>query len=199
MTRGMTNRVALLSGAVIASVGFVSPSFVASSKSLLVFSLPMLFVGAGVVIASIPYGNLFIKEAPPDQFGPVTSARTTVGQFFYSIGIAVSTIVIDKLTRGGVVAKLEAPGVPPSQTGEGIDAVTAYAAQSTAPTTSLGQEALRDATASYASAFGTMMVITGVLCLIAGLIAFALLKRASIHDEQSATPSKPAAAPATAS
>ena len=63
------------------------------------------------------------------------------------------------------------------------DAVTTYAAPSTAPTTSLGQEALADATASYGVAFAPMMYITAALVLIAGIVGFVLLKRAGEHAD----------------
>ena len=63
--------------------------------------------------------------------------------------------------------------------------MTTYAAQSTAPTTSLGKEALADATASYGAAFATMMYITAVLVLLGGIAGFVLLKRAAEHaDDQ---------------
>jgi len=71
----------------------------------------------------------------------VTSSRTTIGQFFFAIGFSISTVAIDKLTVGGTLHRLSAAGVPPTQTSTGLDAVTAYAAKSTAPTTSLGHQA----------------------------------------------------------
>jgi len=153
--------------------------------------LPGLVVaGAGVVIAAVPFGNLILKEAPAEYYGPVTSSRTTIGQFLYSIGFAVSTVMIDKLTVGGTVNKLAAAGVPPQQVGTGLDAVTAYAAKSTTPTTSLGKQALADAVTSYGSAFATTMVIAAVICLAAGVIGFLILQRNHNHAEREPEPVK---------
>ena len=76
--------------------------------------------GAGAVIAAVPYGSLILKEAPAKYFGAVASSRLTFGQFFYAMGIAISTIVIDKLTIGGTTAKLEAAGVSAQQVGTGL-------------------------------------------------------------------------------
>ena len=174
-----------LLGGGVSAVGLVILGLTHSGTSIWVFLPGEFLVGAGVVIAAVPYGSLILKEAPAKYFGPVASSRLTFGQFFYAVGFAASTIVIDKLTLGGTTAKLEAAGVPATQVGTGLDAVTTYAAQSTAPTTSLGKEALADATASYGAAFATMMYITAVLVLLGGIAGFVLLKRAAEHaDDQ---------------
>jgi MFS family permease len=184
MTRGMSNRVALLIGAVSTSAGFVLLAVFHTSQSFLGFLPGLILVGGGVVIAAIPFGNLILKEAPAAFYGPVTSSKTTIGQFFYSIGFAVSTVVIDKMTRGGTVGRLEAAGVPPQQVGTGLDAVNAYASRGTTPKTSLGKEALADAVTSYGGAFATMMVIAGAVVLVAGVIGFLILRRHHAHAER---------------
>lgn len=202
MTKGMSNRLALLIGTITTATGFALLALFHSSHGIVGFLPGLILTGGGVVICAIPFGNLILKEAPAEYYGPVTSSRTTMGQFFYSIGFAVSTVVIDKLTLGGTVAKLEAAGVPPQQIGTGLDAVTAYASSSTAPQTSLGKKALADAVGSYGGAFATMMIIAAVVCLAAGLVGFLILKRnahrADAHPAPVVDPSQVAAGPATA-
>ena len=129
----------------------------------------------------------------------MSSSRLTFGQFFYAMGLASSTIVIDKITFGGTVAKLEAAGVPATQVGTGLDAVTTYAAQSTAPTTSLGKEALADATASYGVGFATMMYITAVLMVLGGVVGYLLLRRAAEHADDQTVESVKNPAPSSSS
>ena len=179
----MPARTVLLLGGVVSAVGLVLLGLTHSGTSFLTFLPGEILVGGGVVIAAVPYGSLILKEAPAKYFGPVSSSRLTFGQFFYALGFAASTIVIDKMTIGGTVSQLEAAGVPATQVGTALDAVTTYAAQSTAPTTSLGQEALADATASYGTAFATMMFITAILVLLGGILGFILLKRAGDHAD----------------
>lgn len=188
MTKGMTNRLALLIGAITTTVGFTLLAVFHSSTSLLGFAPGLILTGAGVVICAIPFGNLILKEAPAEYYGPVTSSRTTMGQFFYSIGFAVSTVVIDKLTIGGTVERLDAAGVPPQQIGTGLDAVTAYASRSTAPETSLGKAALADAVSSYGTSFATMMVIAAAVCIVAGLVGFTILKRNAAREQSHPAP-----------
>jgi hypothetical protein len=50
-----------------------------------------------------------------------------------------------------------------------------YASEGTAPTTSAGRAALRDAVVSYGHAFSTMFLIAGGLTLVVGIVAFVLL------------------------
>jgi hypothetical protein len=70
---------------------------------------------------------------------------------------------------------MEHAGVPANQLSTGLDAVTVYASKGTAPTTSAGQSALKDAVVSYGHAFSAMFFIAGGLTLVAGIAAFVLL------------------------
>ena len=177
MLRGLSNRAAVVIGSAMVAVGFSYTAVFHDSKSLLVFTPGLILGGAGVIILSLPYGNLIISEAPPKYFGPVTSSRTTIGQFFYSMGLAVSTVIVDRITTGGVVAKLEAAGVPATQTGQGLDAVSAYARNSTSPTTPLGKDALTDAAASYGFGYAVATIVSVVIAVLCAAIVFVLLGR----------------------
>lgn len=177
MARGMTNRTAGLIGGSTTVVGFVLLGLLHSSTSLLGFLPGLICVGAGVVITAVPFGNLILREAPAKFLGPVSSARTTAGQFAYTLGFALSTVLIDKLTTGGIVSRLTDAGVPPNQVSTGLDAVTVYAANGTQPSTSLGQQALADAVTSYGGAFRTTMLIVAVAIAAATLGATVLLRK----------------------
>lgn len=184
ISKGMTNRTAGLIGGAFAATGLVLIAVSHSSTSLTGFVPGMVLTGAGVVIAAVPFGNLILREAPPKFLGPVSSSRTTFGQFAYTLGFAASTVMIDRLTTGGTTAKLEAAGVPADQLGTGLDAVTTYASQGTRPDTSLGKEALGDAGASYGTAFQTTMLITAAVIVVATVLAWWLLR----HGEGEAKP-----------
>jgi hypothetical protein len=156
------------------------------------------------VVAAVPFGNLVLREAPAKYLGPVSSARTTAGQFFYTMGFALSTVMIDKLTTGGTVDRLTAAGVPANQLSTGLDAVNVYASAGTQPTTSVGKQALADAALSYGSAFRTAMLVTAVAIAIVTVIATVLLRKgegtpqpAHEGDTDSATEAAPVTASAT--
>ncbi len=175
MTRGLTARTTVLAGGVVSAAGFVLLATSHGSTSLLGFLPGLVLTGAGVIIAAVPFGSLILAEAPERYLGPVSSSRTTFGQFFYTIGFSVSAVVIDRLTDGGVVQRMEHAGVPANQLSTGLDAVSVYASNGTAPTTSAGRVAIRDAVVSYGHAFSTMFLLAGGLTLVAGVVAFVLL------------------------
>ena len=170
MGRGLSNRAAGVAGGALASSGFVVLALSHASSSLVGFIPGSVLVGAGVVVAAVPFGTLILREAPPGFLGPVSSSRTTFGQFFYTLGFALSTVSIDRLTTGGTTARLEAAGVPANQLSTGLDAVNTYASAGTRPDTALGQQALADATSSYGNAFMvTFLVLGGVIGVVTAL------------------------------
>ena len=177
MTRGLSAGAVVGIGGLTSAAGSALLALLHSSTSLWGFLPGSVLLGAGVIIASLPYGTLIISQADARFFGPVTSARTTIGQFYYAAGLALSTVLVDRLTTGGTVRRLTEAGVPPTQTGQGLDAVTAFAADGTQPDTALGQQALSAATSSYADGFVVTMLISAVLALVIGGIGWHLLRR----------------------
>lgn len=65
--------------------------------------------------------------------------------------------------------------MPQSQTGQGIDAVTAYVNTGAQPATEIGYQALQAAPAAYLSAFSVVMFITAGAVLAAGVVSYLLL------------------------
>ncbi|MEX0768115.1 MAG: MFS transporter [Microthrixaceae bacterium] len=185
MKKGTTNRRALLVSGISTASGLMLLALARDSDTLMGFLPGIVLAGFGCMVASLPYGNLIIQVAPTKYFGPVTSSRTTFGQFFYAAGLALGTVFIDGLTKGGTVSRLKAAGVPPSHVGAGLDAVSAYATKGTKASTELGQKALGAAAPAYVAAFGILMVVTAVLVLIASVIGAYLLR----HETTVATSS----------
>ncbi|MBU3701576.1 MAG: MFS transporter [Acidimicrobiia bacterium] len=171
----ITNRVAILGGAVMLLSGAVLVALVHSSHSLLAFLPGLLLIGAGVIVASVPYGSLILREAPAKYLGPVTSSRTTIGQIFYTLGFAISMVMVDRLTDIGVIAQLKADGVSPTNYGAGLDALNVYVSTGQKPTSTVGQQALQGAAASYGHAFSITIVSAGVIAALVAGAAFLLL------------------------
>jgi MFS family permease len=195
LSRGMTDRLALLIGSTATGVGFLFLALLHTSHGLIGFLPGLMIVGAGVSICVIPFGSLVLEVAPAAYFGPVTSSRTTVGQFFYALGFSLSTVVVDKVTVGGVVRRLTRAGVPPTQLSTGLGAVSDYASKSTAPTTSVGRHALAAAAVSYGEGFAVVMVIAAVLCFVAGVAGYLLLARGRASATAGGAAPPPAVAP----
>jgi len=177
MSKGLSNRTALLIGTLITAVGFVLLAVVSAANSFWIFLIPSGLIGFGIVVTSLPFGNLIMQAAPARYFGPVTSARTTIGQVWYTIGLAISTVMVDKITSGGVVKRLEEAGVPSTQIGTALDKVTTYASQTHEESSKVGAEVLAGVRDSYLVGFNVAMITFAAILLLAGLIGVALLTK----------------------
>ena len=176
ISNGVSNRVAGVVGGLMTTVAFVLLAVAHGSTSLVGFLPGMVIGGAGVVVAAVAFGNLVLREAPPEYLGPVSGSRTTFGQFAYTLGFSISTVAIDRLTVGGTTARLEAAGVPANQLSTGMDAVTTYASSGTRPDTALGQQALAGAVTSYGDAFQTTFLVVAVVLVVTSALAWWLLR-----------------------
>ena len=189
----LTNGSAILLSGITIAVGLVLVSAAVNAKTFLAFLPGMALVGFALTAASIPFGNLILQQSPPAQFGPVSSSRTTIGQVWYSLGTALSTVVVDRLTTGGLTQRLLDAGVQPDQISTATSAVSSFVSSGTQPTTDLAKQALADASASYSSGFVIVMVGTAAIILVASTIGF-LAERRGRQQASPSTPVAPAAA-----
>ncbi len=177
MTRGLSNAMTVLVGSASAAAGFGLLAVGHGSTSLAGFLPGCILLGAGLIITSLPYGGLIISQAPAKYYGPVTSSRTTIGQFFYAAGLGT----LDRPgrphhhRRGGGQAEHRRRATYADRSGVGCgDGVRLRRTQ---PSTSLGRQALADAGASYGTGFATVMIIAAGLSLLVGTVGFLLLRR----------------------
>ncbi len=179
ITNGLRNRTVVLLGGALAAAGGLS-TLLHQSGSPYVSLLPaLLLIGYGATMASIPYGGLIVRAAAGKMapfYGPITSSRTTIGQIAYAAGLALSTVMVDGLAKGGVTKRLVDAGVPPARTGSALDTLGVYMRTGKDPATSAASQALQLGKESYAASFKITMVAVGVLCLLVGLVGARLLR-----------------------
>lgn len=162
LSAGLSPATAILISGGATVVGFLAFALILISHEFWFFLPGMLLIGFGMS-GLVPYGALVLRLAPPAQFGAVTSSRTTIGQFGYAVGLSASMVLVDALTRGGVIHRLKDAGVTPARYGEALDAIYAYTQNGTVPSGSNGTALLQGAAASYEVAFVTTMVVTAAV------------------------------------
>lgn len=198
--RGMSNGTAILLGGSLVAAGGVATLLHSGTYLSLVPSL--LLIGFGATMASIPYGGLIVAAASGRMarfYGPITSSRATVGQIAYALGLALSTVLVDSLARGGVVRRLTDAGVPPSRTASALDGLGVYVRTGHDPAGGLGHQALSAARTSYSASFQITMIAVGALCLVIGLAGAQVLRRAGrTQDDRTQDGATPNAASTTA-
>lgn len=178
LARGRSPRSRILLGFGCMAAGFASLAVLPLGSVYWIYLPSLLLIGFGLPYVVVVSGQLYMSEAPAKSFGPVTSSKTTVGQFGYALGLAGSVVMVDVLAGGGITRRLVDAGVPQSQTGQGIDAVTVYVNTGAQPTTEIGHQALHAAAGAYMSAFSTVMLVVAGVVLAAGVVSYLLLGRA---------------------
>lgn len=174
----LTRRGALLAGTVICSAGFVLFAITASSdpSSVLSYLPALILAGAGITTSSIPYGGLIIEKADPKHYGAVSSSRLTIGQFWFALGLAGSTVIIDTITRSKVTEKLG---------GSATAALEKFSASGQEPSS---PNLLKEAAPAYADAFATMMIVLAIVTVIAGLTSYLLIRKYGQGEEKDTLP-----------
>jgi MFS family permease len=181
--RGLANGTVIAIGGALVAAGGVATLLHSGSYLTLVPSL--LLIGFGSTMASIPYGALVVAAAARTSarfYGAVTSSRATVGQIAYALGLALSTVLIDALTHGGVVRRLTDAGVPPARTGSALDTLGVYVRTGEDPSSQLAHQALAVAKDSYSTSFQLTMIAVGGVCLALGVGGALLLRRAAAAE-----------------
>lgn len=177
----ISQRGTVLIGTIVMVSGFVLFAVTALSRpsNVLVFLPALILTGIGIIMPSIPYGGLFLQEADSKHYGAVSSSRTTVGQFWYALGLAGSTVIIDTLTRRSVSEKLG-----PS----GVQELNQFAASGGKPS---DPSVLTDASFAFSSSFAVMMIVFAVLVAVCGVVAWWMLKRYQRADPPSTSDAHP--------
>ena len=177
----ISQRGTVLIGTIVMVSGFVLFAVTALSRpsNVLVFLPALILTGIGIIMPSIPYGGLFLQEADSKHYGAVSSSRTTVGQFWYALGLAGSTVIIDTLTRRSVSEKLG-----PS----GVQELNQFAASGGKPS---NPSVLTDASFAFSSSFAVMMIVFAVLVAVCGVVAWWMLKRYQQADPPSTSDAHP--------
>ncbi len=176
LSAGLSPATAIVISGAASVLGFLAFALILISHEFWFFLPGMLLIGFGMS-GLVPYGALVLRLAPPAQFGAVTSSRTTIGQFGYAVGLSGSMILVDAITREGVIHRLKDAGVTPARYGEALDAIYAYAQNGTVPSGDNGTALLQGAAASYEVAFVTTMVVTAAIVGVLSLLTVFALRR----------------------
>ncbi|QOC24968.1 MFS transporter [Microbacterium hominis] len=174
MTRGMSPQTSLLVGGVLSAAGFGAAFLARDAASPLAFVPAGILIALGITAAALPYGTLVLSEAPAEFYGPVTSSRTTFGQLFYSLGTALSTVVVTQLTVAGITSRLSSSGMSDAAVQTALTSVGAYAKDGTRPDAAVFDAAL----GAYRDGFGALMLGMAVVALVVSVVGAALIARA---------------------
>lgn len=164
----MTRQMSTFIGAMISAVGAVMFAVVAlgGPKSIVEYVPALIVLGIGAAVPAVAYGDMILEEADAKHYGVVSSSRTTIGQFWYSLGLAVSTVLIDSIARGHVLAKL-------GSTAE--QQLSTWSVSGNKPT---DPQVLSVATEGFVQGFSMLMIVFAIVMLVVGALVLVLANRA---------------------
>lgn len=164
----MTRQMSAFIGALFAAAGAVTFAVTALAHPTSIWDyLPaLILLGMGTVIPSVAYGSMILQEADPKHYGAVSSSRTTIGQFWYSLGLAVSAVVIDSIARAHVAAQLGTSGT---------QQINAWFATGAKPTDS---SVLPAAVDGFVQGFAVAMIVLAIAVVVVGIVVLILGNRA---------------------
>ena len=166
--RVLTRQTSTLIGSFIAALGGILFAITAmtSPKSVSDYLPALVVLGVGAAVPAVAYGSMILQEADTKHYGVVSSSRTTIGQFWYSLGLASSTVIIDTIARAHVLNKL---GSSAEQQ------LNSWSASGAKPTDS---SVFPTAVEGFTQGFALLMVIYAVLMLIVGFFVFFVANKA---------------------
>lgn len=170
---GMSAGTISLIGCVLIVIALLALLVVRAESSYLVFVPMLLLSGFGVTLVAMVQGNLYLSLAPSRFFGPVTSSKTAVGQFGYSLGLTGTTVLVSIFTLSGV--REASKGAISGD--ESWDSITSYLATGTTTDSALGAIDHSTLAEIYADAFVTTAAISAIVIAIAALAIVVLLRQ----------------------
>jgi MFS family permease len=172
----MTRQMSSFIGAWVTAAGAVLFALTAISSPHTVWDyMPALVVlGIGTAIPIVAYGGMILEEADTKHYGVVSSSRSTIGQFWYAMGLASSTVVIDLIARRHVLTKLGSSAE--SQLNE-------WSASGAKPTdTSVFPAAVE----GFAQGFAVLMIAFAIATILFGFLVLFLANKSDKHKAAAA-------------
>ncbi len=165
---GRRGRGAMVIGTITTALGFAALAVPAwgGSDSYWSYVAGTILIGAGAMLASIPFGSMILESADATHLGPVSASRFSIGQFWMALGLAGSTVIIDGLARHDVQTQLG--------TRAAVDFETWAVSGGRVPEPA---RVLDVAGAVYPGAFAWAMIIVAVLVGAAGAAAVTVVAR----------------------
>jgi len=173
----ITRQMSAFIGGFVLAAGALTFAFTALSVPTSVWEyLPaLILLGIGTAVPTVAYGSMILQEADAQHYGVVSSSRTTIGQFWYSLGLAVSAVVIDSIARSHVLDKLG----PSAET-----ALNAWSATGAKPTDA---SVLPAAAEGFVQGFAVAMIALAIAAALVGTLVLILGNRADKLKKSSPT------------
>ena len=181
VARGVSMRLLVPGGLFAMAVSLAAMSFARADTPYVVFVLPLLAAGAGLMLTQTPTANTFVAKPPPALVGAIGSSRTAFGQLGFALGLALSSSMIYGMFSPLLRQRLAAAGATPGEQAQAIGILQSYVQAGNADKfdARLVHEVIASGTSAYLASYHiTMLAMAALIALIALLCLWLLPRRA---------------------
>jgi hypothetical protein len=179
VARGAPMRRLTTFGLFAMAAAMVAVGCAGASAPYVVFAVPLVVAGAGMMLTQAPTAHAFVAKAPPALVGTIASSRTAFGQLGYALGLALSSSLVYGMFPPLLRERMREAGATPAEQGQAIGIVRSWVQTGEAPGAGarLVREVIEGGTSAYLSSYRTtMLVVAGLVALVAAL-CFGILSR----------------------
>lgn len=144
-----------------------------------VFAMPLVVAGAGVMLTQAPVAHAFVAKSPPALVGAMASSRTAFGQLGYALGLAISSSLVYGMFTPLLRDGLQKAGATPAEQAQAIGIVRSWVQTHAAPAydARLVREVVESGTSAYLASYRTTMLVMAGLVAVVALLCFWILGR----------------------
>lgn len=155
-------------------------AFAGEKTPYLVFVVPLVAAGIGMMLTQAPAANVFVAKPPPALVGAIGSSRTAFGQFGFALGLALSSSLIYGMFSPLLRQRLDHAGATPGEQAQAIGILQSYVQTGHTDRfdAKLVHEVIANGTIAYLGSYRiTMLAMAGLISLIAVLSYWILARK----------------------
>jgi hypothetical protein len=182
VAHGVPMRRLITLGLLAMAAAMVAVAFAGPSAPYVVFALPLVVAGAGMMLTQAPAAHAFVAKGPPALVGAMASSRTAFGQLGYALGLALSSSLVYGMFAPLLRERLQEAGATPAEQAQAIGIVRSWVQTRGAPgfDARLVHEVIEKGASAYLMSYRTtMLVMAGLVALVAALCFWILSRRPS--------------------
>jgi MFS transporter, DHA2 family, multidrug resistance protein len=181
VARGVSMRLLVPGGLLAMAASLAAMAFARADTPYVLFVVPLLAAGAGLMLTQTPTANTFVAKPPPALVGAIGSSRTAFGQLGFALGLTLSSSMIYGMFSPLLRQRLAAAGATPAEQAQAIGILQSYVQAGNTDRFDAGlvHEVIASGTSAYLASYHiTMLAMAALIALIALLCLWLLPRRA---------------------
>lgn len=179
VARGVSMRLLVPGGLLAMAASLAAMAFAEANTPYVLFVVPLLAAGAGLMLTQTPTANVFVAKPPPALVGAIGSSRTAFGQLGFALGLALSSSMIYGMFSPLLRQRLQEAGASPGEQAQAIGILQSYvqAGNTDKFDARLVHEVIASGTLAYLASYRVTMLVMAALIAGIAVVCLWLLSR----------------------